>query len=80
MTRIHYEIVEHDGGWTYRLGEVMAETYPSRDEALAAANDAAARQQQGGETVPISWQDESGAWHEERADGGDRPEADVIDS
>ena len=80
MTRIHYEIVEHDGGWTYRLGDVMAGTYLSHDEALAAANDAAARQQQGGETVPISWQDEAGTWHEERADGGDRPEADVIDS
>ena len=79
MSKIHYMIVEHDGGWTYRLGDVMAETFVTHAEALAAATDAAARQHQGGETVPISWQDESGAWHEERSDGGDRPDADVID-
>ena len=79
MSVIHYFVVEHDGGWTYRLGDVMAETYPDHAQALAAAHDAAARQHQGGETVPISWQDEAGTWHEERFDGGDRPDADVID-
>lgn len=80
MAGIHYRIVEHDGGWTYRLGDVMAETFATHAEALAAAHDAAARQQQGGETVPISWQDEAGAWHQEWSNGGDRPETDVIDS
>lgn len=80
MTKIHYMIVEHDGGWTYKLGDVMAETFTTHDEALAAARSAAERQQQGGETVPISWEDEDGVWHEETADGGDRPEADVIDN
>ena len=79
MTKIHYMIVEHDGGWTYKLGDVMAETFATHADALAAAHDVAARQHQGGETVPISWQDEAGVWHEERSDGGDRPDADVID-
>ena len=80
MSKIHYMIVEHDGGWTYRLGDVMAETFATHADALAAAHDVAARQHQGGETVPISWQDEAGTWHEERSDGGDRPDADVIDT
>jgi hypothetical protein len=79
MTSIHYRIVEHDGGWTYKLGDVFAETFRSHDDALAAARAVAAEQQQGGDTVPISWQDSDGKWHEEVARGDDRPEADVID-
>ncbi len=80
MTKIHYMIVEHDGGWTYKAGDVMAETFATHDEAMAAARSAAERQRQGGETVPISWEDADGKWHEETADGSDRPETDVIDS
>ena len=77
MTDIHYKIVEHDGGWTYKLGDVFAETYPSHDDAMAAAKAVAQEQQLGGETVPISWQDADGVWHEEVAQGDDRPSADV---
>ena len=77
--KIHYHIVPHENGWTYKLGDVFAETYASHAQAMAAARRAAAEQQLGGETVPISWQDEAGTWHEEVADGGDRPIADVID-
>lgn len=79
MTKIHYHIVEHDGGWTYKLGDVFAETFASHDEAVAAARVVAAEQQLGGDTVPISWQDADGKWHEETAQGDDRPEADVVD-
>ena len=79
MTQIHYKIVEHDGGWTYKLGDVFAETFASHDDAMAAARAAAAEQQLGGETVPISWQDADGVWHEEIARGDDRPIADVSD-
>ncbi len=77
MTQVHYRIVEHDGGWTYKVGDVFAETYRSHDDALAAARAAAEEQRQGGETVPISWQDADGKWHSETADGSDRPETDV---
>ncbi|MFZ4690634.1 MAG: DUF2188 domain-containing protein [Polymorphobacter sp.] len=79
MTMIHYRIVEHDGGWTYKLGDVFAETFATHDDALAAARAVAAEQQLSDETVPISWQDENGKWHEEVAQGDDRPQADVID-
>lgn len=77
MTKITYEIVEHDGGWTYKLGDVFAETFRTHDEARAAADMVAQEQQLGGETVPISWQDADGKWHEETAAGDDRPEAAV---
>ncbi|WP_419816435.1 DUF2188 domain-containing protein [Glacieibacterium sp.] len=77
MTDIHYKIVEHDGGWTYKLGDVFAETFRTHDEAMAAARAVAQEQQLGGETVPISWQDADGVWHEEVARGDDRPSADV---
>ena len=77
MSQIHYKIVEHDGGWTYKLGDVFAETFRTHDDAVAAARAVAEEQQLGGETVPISWQDADGVWHEEVARGDDRPIADV---
>ena len=44
MVTVRYEIVEHDGGWAYKVQDVLSETYPSHEAALKAANDAAARQ------------------------------------
>lgn len=41
MRSVVYEIVEHDGGWAYKLGEVLSETYPTHDDAYRAAEDAA---------------------------------------
>jgi len=79
MTEIHYKIVQHDGGWTYKLGDVFADTYATHDDALAAARAVAAEQQLAGDTVPISWQDADGKWHEEVAKGDDRPIVDVDD-
>jgi len=29
MTRIVYEVVEHDGGWAYRVNGVFSETFSS---------------------------------------------------
>ncbi|KAB0678850.1 DUF2188 domain-containing protein [Aureimonas leprariae] len=79
MSGVNYEIVEHDGGWAYKVGGVFSETYRSHDAALAAARDAAARQGLAGETDGISYQDAGGEWHEEVADGSDRPETHVVD-
>ncbi len=44
MTRITYEIVEHDGGWAYRVDGAFSETFPSHDLARRAA-ELAAREQ-----------------------------------
>jgi len=79
MTRVTYRIVEHDGGWAYKLNDVFSETFQTREDALNAAKAAAAEQQLGGETEGISYQDPDGAWHEEVVEGGDRPIADVAD-
>lgn len=78
--QIHYHIVRHEDGWTYKLGDVFAETFASHDEALAAARQAAAEQQVGDTSVPIRWQDADGSWHEEISAGDDRPKVDVIDA
>ncbi|MEF2073047.1 DUF2188 domain-containing protein [Consotaella aegiceratis] len=75
----HYVIVQHDGGWAYRVGEVYSETFASHDEALAAARDAAERQQLSGEDVGISYEDRRGRWHDEVAQGDDRPVTEVDD-
>jgi len=41
MSKITYEIVEHDGGWAYRVNGVFSETFPSHDMARTAAERAA---------------------------------------
>jgi hypothetical protein len=79
MVKVTYEIVEHDGGWAYKVGDVFSETFRSHDEALYAARLAAREQEQPGETTDISWEDEKGRWHNETAQGNDRPTTDVED-
>ena len=77
MSEIHYHVVEHDGGWAYKLGEVYSETYPTHDAALAAARIAARAQGAPGETTAIQYEDSDGRWLTELAEGDDRPVADV---
>ena len=36
MSKVIYEIVEHDGGWAYRADGVYSETFPSHDFAAGA--------------------------------------------
>jgi hypothetical protein len=79
MSFVHYKIVEHDGGWAYKLGDVFSETFSTRDAALHAARHVAREQERPGETIPILYEDEKGKWHEEVAKGNDRPIADVTE-
>jgi hypothetical protein len=79
MTRVTYEIVEHDGGWAYKASGTFSETFPTHDAALAAAKIAAAEQQVGGQTEGIEYEDAAGKWHGEVSEGHDRPEAEVSD-
>ena len=76
MTHVHYHVVEHDGGWTYKVGDVFAETYPARADALAAANQAASEQRVETEPHDIEFDDKEGHWHIEHSDGT-APETDV---
>jgi hypothetical protein len=41
MTKVIYEIVEHDGGWAYRVDGTYSETFRSHDDAKHAARRAA---------------------------------------
>jgi Uncharacterized protein conserved in bacteria (DUF2188) len=79
MNKVVYQIVEHDGGWAYKVDGVFSETFPSHGDALAAANIAAREQQLGGSTEGIAFQDAAGKWHEEIAQGKDRPSTEVED-
>ena len=60
---VTYEIVEHDGGWAYKVDGVFSEPYPSHAAALAAAQQAAAEQTVPGHTETIEYEDEKGRWH-----------------
>ena len=77
MTKVTYEIVEHDGGWAYKVDGVFSEAFPSHDAARSAAARAASEQTVGGDTTGISYEDSRGTWHDEVSKGGDRPETDV---
>ena len=77
MTRITYQIVEHDGGWAYKVGDVFSETFPTHDQAREAAEIAAAEQTSAGADETIEYEDEDGVWHEENAPGRDRHETEV---
>jgi hypothetical protein len=80
MTHVSYRIVQHDGGWAYKVGDVFSEPFPSHEAALAAARKAAREQRTPGRTEVIEWEDTNGRWHTETASGSDRPETDVLDS
>jgi hypothetical protein len=77
MAKVTYEIVEHDGGWAYKVGGVFSEPFPSHDAARQAAEQAAREQVVPGETTEISYEDEQGRWHDEVSKGSDRPKTDV---
>lgn len=79
MTEVTYTIVEHDGGWAYKVGAVFSEPYPSHEAATAAAKRAAAEQRVPGQTEVIQYEDEKGDWREETASGSDRPNTQIVD-
>jgi hypothetical protein len=77
MTKVTYEIVEHDGGWAYKVDGVFSEPFPSHDAARRAAEHAAKEQVVPGDAAKIVYEDKTGHWHQELAPGNDRPETDV---
>lgn len=79
MAEVHYVVVEHDGGWAYKLGDVFSETFRTRDDAHTAAEIAAAEHKRSGEDETIEYQDKDGRWRVEAAKGSDRPASDVED-
>ena len=77
MTQVHYHVVQHDGGWTYKVGDVFAETYRTKEAAMAAAQKAAAEQRLRADPAEIEYEDEKGAWRTEHSEGDVPPETDV---
>jgi hypothetical protein len=78
MTKITYEIVEHDGGWAYQVDGAFSETFRSHDAARKAAERAAGEQVVAGDNATgISYEDKDGRWHDEISARDDRPETEV---
>ncbi|PLU61662.1 DUF2188 domain-containing protein, partial [Sinorhizobium medicae] len=67
MATIRYEIVEHDGGWAYKVDDVFSEAFATHADALAAAEIAARHHELPGSTEEIEFQDTDGRWHEQVA-------------
>jgi hypothetical protein len=79
LSHVSYIIIEHDGGWAYRVGGTISETFPTHEAAHKAAVAAAAEQRAPGETSSIEYETPDSQWREERARGDDRPDTDVKD-
>ena len=79
MTVLTYSVVEHDGGFAYKVGDTFSETFPSREAAQHAARRAAGEQRVAGDDVGIVFEDENGRWREELSEGDDRPATRVAD-
>jgi hypothetical protein len=77
MSEVHYHVVEHDGGWTYKVGDVFAETFRTRAAALLAAKRAAAEQRLRADPAEIEYEDKEGRWLSEHSEGDVPPETDV---
>jgi hypothetical protein len=68
MPKVTYEIVQHDGGWAYKVNGVFSEPFSTHAEALAAARAAAEEQEIPGHTETIEYEDD-------RASGTRKPRA-----
>jgi hypothetical protein len=79
MPEVTYEIVEHDGGWAYKVDGVFSEAFPTHAAALKAAQAAASEQRTPGKTEEIEFEDKKGKWHTETARGTDRPATAIKD-
>lgn len=79
MAEVIYRVVEHDGAWAYKAGNVFSETFPTHKLALEAARKAAEEQRTPGRREVISYEDADGEWHQEAAAGDDRPFTRVVD-
>jgi hypothetical protein len=79
MPDLTYEIVQHDGGWAYKVNGVFSESFLTHAEALAAAQLAAEEQEVPGHTETIEYEDDRDNWHTETEKGRDRPHTLVKD-
>ncbi len=77
---VTYEIVQHDGGWAYKVNGAFSEPFPTHAEAVDAAALAAAEQELPGDAETIEYEDDKGQWHSETVSGKDRPHATVKDT
>jgi hypothetical protein len=77
MSHVIYQVVEHDGGWAYKVGDVFSESFATKQLAHAAASKAAREQKTPGTSEVIEYEDSSGQWHDEDAKGSDRPDTEV---
>jgi len=79
MAHVIYRIVEHDGGWAYRVDGVYSETFSTRELAHKAAARAVSEQRSPGPDAVIEFETAYGHWITQNARGGDRPDVEVKD-
>ncbi len=77
MSHVTYQLVEHDGGWAYKVGDVFSESFATKELARAAAK-RAARELRRRPAAPHRMRGRFGRWHDRNgASGSDHPDTDV---
>jgi hypothetical protein len=79
VTEVIYDIVQHDGGWAYKVGDSFSETFPTHEAARVAATKAAVEHEKRGEPETIEYEDSDSRWHNEETSGDDRPTTTIRD-
>jgi hypothetical protein len=77
MNTVVYRVFEHDGAWTYQVGDACSMIFPSRELARAAAEQAACSEGDAGEEGAVSFEDGGGISRIELFRRDDRHEADL---
>ena len=63
MSKITYEIVEHDGGWAYRVDGVYSEPFPPTTRPAEPRSVRRKSRSFPETTTGISYEDKEGRWH-----------------
>jgi hypothetical protein len=66
MNKITYRVLRYDGGWAYRIDEMLSETYDTYDAARSAADGAAREQLLPRKAVVVPFKDKRGPWRRGR--------------
>ena len=78
MMKPNYEIVERDGGYAWKLGDALSETYPTREAANAAAIEDSHKRESGNGRKTAQAEGDARRWHNEMTDNDTGHETDII--
>jgi hypothetical protein len=77
MSHVTYQIVEHDGGWAYKVGDCLLRVLCVQGVGADSRPESGSGTNGPGDDEAIEYEDKVGKWHDEDAKGSDRPDTEV---